>query len=147
VTRDGKKEKSFKTGASIYCAQKLRNGNILYAHGGAHGSGNLVELGPDLKEVRNVPVGGLSAWGSVEPLPNGRYLVGQYTKNLVVEIDETGRVQWECSVSTPAWCTRLPNGNTLVASTEAHAIIELDRAGKEVWKKETQGRPFRVRRH
>jgi HEAT repeat protein len=143
VTRDGKKEFSHKIPGSIYCAQKLHNGNILYAHSG----GRIVELGSNLREVRSISVGGLSAWASVVPLPNGHYLVSQYNKNLVIEVDEFGRTQWECTVQTPAWCTRLPNGNTIVASTESHCIFEFDRAGKEVWKRETLGRPFRVRRH
>jgi HEAT repeat protein len=143
VTRDGEKVYSHKTTASIFCAKKLRNGNILYAHG----HGQIVELGSNFKDVRSITLGGMSAWSSVEPLPNGRYLVSQYNKNQIVEVDEHGRTQWECAVQTPAWCTRLPNGNTLVASTEGHRIIEFDRAGKEVWQRETQGRPFRVRRH
>ena len=143
VTRDGKKVFSHKTAGSVFCAKKLRNGNILYAHG----QGQIVELDGSFREVRRITVGGMSAWASVEPLPNGRYLVSQYNKNQVIEVDENGRTQWECAVQTPAWCTRLSNGNTLVASTEGHRILELDRAGKEVWQRETQGRPFRVRRH
>lgn len=143
VTRDGRKAYSHKKPPSIYCAQKLRNGNILYAHSG----GAIVELEPSGKEVRSVTVKGLAAWASVEQLPNGRYLVSQYGNNRIIEVDDSGRIHWESIVQTPAWCTRLPNGNTLVACTEGHCIVELDRAGKEVWKKETQGRPFRVRRH
>jgi hypothetical protein len=143
VTREGKKVFSYPKPGSIYCAVKLRNGNILYAHS----SSGIVELGPDGKEIRHVPMSGLSAWASVEPLPNGRYLVSQYSNNRIVEVDEAGHVHWECNVQTPAWATRLANGNTLVASTEGHYVVELDRAGREVWKKETTGRPFRVRRH
>jgi hypothetical protein len=143
VTRDGKKQFSRKLGSSVFCADKLPNGNILYAH--SHG--RIVEMTPLGKEVRSFEVGGLSAWASVEPLPSGRWLVAQYSKNMVVEVDENGRIHWECPVQTPAWCTRLPNGNTLVACTEGHCVIEFDRAGKEVWKRETLGRPFRVLRH
>jgi HEAT repeat protein len=143
VTRDGKKEFSRRLGSSVFCAQKLPNGNILYAH--SHG--RIVEMTPLGTEVRSIEVGGLSAWASVEPLPNGRWLVAQYSKNMVIEVDENGRTHWECPVQTPAWCTRLPNGNTLVACTEGHCVIEFDRLGKEVWKRETPGRPFRVLRH
>jgi hypothetical protein len=143
ITRDGEKVFTHKTGASVFCAKKLRNGNILYAHS----QGQIVELGSNGREVRSITLGGMSAWASVEPLPNGRYLVSQYNKNQIVEVDELGRIQWECAIQTPAWCTRLPNGNTLVASTEGHRILEVDRTGKEVWQRETQGRPFRVKRH
>jgi HEAT repeat protein len=143
VTRDGKWVYSYKKPASIYCAQKLRNGNILYAHSG----GAIVELDQTGKEVRTVAIKGLSAWASVELLPNGRYLVAQYSQNRIVEVDAVGKEYWECNVQTPAWCTRLPNGNTLVASTEGRCVVEIDRSGNEVWKQASQGRPFRVRRH
>jgi HEAT repeat protein len=143
VSRDGKKVYSYKKPNSIYCAHKLRNGNILYAHS----SGKVVEIDANGKEVHSLMVDGLSAWASVEQLPNGRYLISQYSLNRVSEIDPAGQVHWECAVQTPAWSTRLPNGNTLVASTEGHRIVELDRSGRKVWKQETQGRPFRVRRH
>jgi hypothetical protein len=143
VSRDGKAVYSHKKKGNIYCARKRRNGNIIYAHG----DGAIVEIDPDGKEVHSITVEGLSSWAGIEVLPNGRYLISKYSQNRVVEIDKAGKVHWECTVQTPAWCTRLHNGNTLVASTDEHCIVELDRSGKEVWKQETKGRPFRVRRH
>jgi hypothetical protein len=143
VTRDGKTAYSHHKKGSIYCARKRRNGNILYAHG----DGAIVEMDTTGKEVHRLTVEGLSGWAGVEILPNGRYLISKYSQNRLVEIDKAGKVFWECTVQTPAWCTRLRNGNTLVASTDEHCILELDRSGKEVWKQETKGRPFRVRRH
>ena len=98
-------------------------------------------------ELRTVAVGVLGWWSGVEPLPGGRFLVAQYANNRVVEVDGVGKVFWECSVTSPAWATRLRNGHTLVASTDANCMVEFDRAGKEVWKKPTQGRPVRVRRY
>jgi outer membrane protein assembly factor BamB len=142
VTRDGTEVYSHKHPNSIYCAQKLRNGHILFAHS----SGHLIEIETNGKEVRRLAVSGLGSWAGVELLSNGHFLVAQYASNHVVELDAAGKVFWEGTVQTPAWCTRLRNGNTLVASTDAHCVVELDRAGKEVWKRETPGRPFRVRR-
>jgi hypothetical protein len=143
VTRDGKILYTFKRPGSIYCAQKLRNGHIVYAHAG----GQLVELDATGKEVRSLALRGLSAWASVEVLSNGRYLVSQYSLNRVVEVDANGKVYWECSAQTPAFATRLRNGNTLIACTEGRCVIEVDRSGQELWKQATIGRPFRVRRH
>jgi HEAT repeat protein len=143
VTRDGKKVYARRINGSVYCAQKLRNGNILFAHS----TGKIVEMQPSGREVHSLRVEGLAAWAGVELLPNGHYLIAQYGASRVVEMDQEGKVHWEAKVNTPAWCTRLRNGNTLVASTESHSVIELDRSGKEVWKQPTEGRPFRVRRH
>jgi hypothetical protein len=144
VTRDGKTVYSHpRTGASIYCAQKLPNGNLLFAQG----SGNIVEMETGGKEVRTIAVGSLASWAGVEPLPGGRYLVAQYAAGRVVEIDAVGKVFWECSVTSPAWATRLPNGHTLVTSTDARCLVEFDRAGKEARKQPTHGRPFRARRY
>src|SRR5206468_5169686 len=107
VSRDGKKVYSHKKPGSIYCAQKLRNDNILYATSG----GAIVEMEPSGKQVHSLAVEGLSAWAGVELLPNGHFLVAQYSINRVAEVDPTGRVYWEGKVQTPAWCTRLPNGH------------------------------------
>jgi hypothetical protein len=143
VTRDGKVLYSHKRTGSIYCAQKLRNGHIVYAHAG----GQIVELDAGGKEVRALALHGLAAWASIEVLPNGRYLVSQYSLNRVVEVDANGKVYWECNAQTPAFATRLRNGNTLIACTEGRCVVEVDRSGKELWKQTTLGRPFRVRRH
>jgi HEAT repeat protein len=142
VTREGKPLYSHTKPGSIFCAQKLRTGNILYVHS----NGQIVEMEPSGKQVRTISAGNTSSWGGVEVLPGGRFLVAQYAANEVVEIDAEGKELWRCSVKTPAWATRLRNGNTLVASPDARCLFEFDRSGKEVWKKETQGRPFRVRR-
>jgi YD repeat-containing protein len=144
VTPDGKVIYSHKrSNGTIYCAQKLRTGNIVIAEG----SGSISELTTEGKVVRQVGVEGLAAWAGVEVQPNGRFLVAHYSANRVSEIDDNGKVYWECSVNSPTWATRLRNGHTLVASCEQRCLIEFDRAGKEVWKQATQGRPFRARRY
>ena len=55
VSRDGKKVYSHKKPGSIYCAQKLRNDNILYATSG----GAIVEMEPSGKQVHSLAVDGL----------------------------------------------------------------------------------------
>jgi hypothetical protein len=143
VTRQGKTVYSYRITGNLYYACKLRNRHILYVHSG----GNLVELDDKGKQVRSIAVGGTSGWGGVSVLPNGNYLVAQYTSNQVVEINKAGKVLWKCSVQTPALATRLGNGNILVASSDGNKLVEINRAGKEVWKQAVQGRPFCIRRY
>ncbi|HZT81773.1 MAG TPA: HEAT repeat domain-containing protein [Gemmataceae bacterium] len=143
VTPEGKRVFSHRGQASIYRAQRLRNGHTLFACS----SGHIVELDAAGKEVRRIPVpGGISTFGGVEALPNGRFLVSVYGSNKVLEIDAAGKAHWEASVQTPGSAARLPTGNTLVASMDAKQIVEIDRAGKVVWKLATPGRPFLVLR-
>jgi hypothetical protein len=142
VTRDGQVVYSHPRPNSIYCAQKLRNGNILSIN--SHGL--VVEIETSGKEVRSVPVGGTTGWAGLEVLPNGHYLIALYSANRVVEIDPSGKEMWRCTVTTPAWATRLRNGHTLVASPDARSLFEFDRNGERVWEQSTPGRPFRVRR-
>jgi outer membrane protein assembly factor BamB len=128
---------------SVFCAEKLRNGNILLARG----DGSIVEMDTRGKEVKSVRVGGLSSWAGVEVLPGGRYLVAQYQMNRVVEVDSRGTVLWQYKIRTPAWATRLGNGHTLIASPDGRKVVEVDPKGKEVWAAPTKGRPFRIRRY
>jgi hypothetical protein len=129
---------------SIFRARKLRNGHILYICG----QGHFAELDTTGKEVRKVklprPEG---AWGDVDLLPNGHYLICLYSGNGIWEIDAAGKVFWHVDIRTPSSVSRLPNGHTLVTSMDAQRVVELDRAGKEVKGWKTPGRPFCVRRY
>jgi hypothetical protein len=145
VTRDGKTVFSRTPGNRIFCAMKLRNGHIIYAH-----SNNAIqELDEKGQVVRSVPCGGTGTWAGVDLLPNGHFLVGLYASNKVIEIDAQGKPSWEATVQSPTYPVRLRNGNTLVPSPDSHQVVELDRNGKEVWSAKTDGnaRPFRVRRY
>jgi len=134
------------TGSSIYCACKQRDGHVLFIDG----SGKVSELNEAGKPVRTFVAerhaSGASYWASIEPLPNGRYLMCLSGANMVVETDAAGKIHWECSVPAATYATRLGNGNTLVANSNGRVVVEVDRAGKEVWKQTTKGRPFRARR-
>jgi hypothetical protein len=149
VTRDGKAVYAHPAKHYIYSATRLRNGHILYAHN-AQG---LVEVDAAGKEVRSVPFthqgDGGGVWLGVEPLPNGRFLVGVYGEGKVVEIDAAGKRLWSADVSSAVVPARLRNGNTLVPSADGHRVVELNRDGKEVWSVTSQGggRPFRARRY
>ena len=125
----------------IYCAQKLRNGNILYVTS----TGQIVELDPTGKQLRTVAAGDTSNWGSVEALPNGHFLVCRCGLHQVVEIDATGKEVWKCAQEWPTWASRRANGRTLVASAHAGVVVEFDREGKAVWQHKLSGRPCRVK--
>jgi HEAT repeat protein len=149
VTREGKAVYSYPAKHYVYSATRLRNGHILYAHN-AQG---LVELDAEGKEVRAVPFAhqgdGGGVWLGVELLPGGRFLIGVYGENKVVEIDAAGKRLWSAEVNTAVFPVRLRNGNTLVPSADGNRVVEVNRDGKEVWsvRSESGGRPFRVRRY
>lgn len=131
----------------IYCACKLRGGNIVYITS----SGKVTELDAKGALVRTFTPqahgGGAGYWASVEALPGGRYLLCLTGAGKVVETDAAGKILWECSVPSACGATRLPSGNTLVGNTDGRCIVEVDRQGKEIWKRTTKGRPFLVRRY
>jgi hypothetical protein len=133
---------SSKRPGMIYHGQKLRNGNMVYVQS----NNQLVEVDPRGNELKTVSVGNTGGWASVEKEPSGTYLVALYSGRKVVEVDDRGKVLWECSVESPGHATRLRNGNVLVASIEGRKVMEINRAGTVVWQQATQGRPFHVYR-
>jgi hypothetical protein len=144
VTRDNKVVlRIAATNGSIWSAYKQRNGNILYVESG----GNVVEVDAAGKRLQAVQVGGMSAWGGVEQLPNGNLLVSKYDVNQIVEVDWKGKVLWQANTPSPSYSTRLPNGNILATNTNSNAIVEINRDGKEVARQATTGRPFRTWRY
>jgi hypothetical protein len=145
VTRDNKVVYAYPiTRGSSFCAEKLRNGHIIYV---TMNGGVVYELDAKGKEVRSINVGQAVGWATVEQLPGGGFLVAQGNGSKVVEFDAAGKQVWECaSVSSPNAATRLPNGNTLVCSNNEKHVMEVNRAGKVLWKQNLEGRPFRVRR-
>lgn len=111
-------------------------------------SGQLTDISPDGKTVGTIKVDATSGWGGIEFLPDGHFLVSQYTSgNKVVEIDETGKERWSVDVATPTRAQRLRNGHTLVAGGNNYTVVEFDRDGTKVWETATKGRPFSVLRY
>src|SRR5262249_24150709 len=144
VTAEGKNVYSHKRNdGMLYCACKLRGGNIL----SINFNGQVNEMTREGKQVLSFTPqpnpGGAGYWASIEPLPGGRYLLSMTGSGKVLETDASGKIFCECSVPTPCYATRLPNGNTLVANVDGRCVVEVDRQGNEVWKKTTKGRPFR----
>jgi HEAT repeat protein len=147
VTPDGKKVFTHAVPSGFRHATRLRTGHVVYVGS----SGEIGELDAAGKLVRTITPAahahGAGYWASVEALPNGQFLVVFGGAGKVVEIDATGKIGWECSLSSPVFATRLRGGNTLVASFEGRCLIEVDRSGKEVSRQTLQGRPFTARRY
>jgi hypothetical protein len=142
VNREGKEVIAY-TGhqGTMWSAVKLRNGHVAYM-----GSNYLlVELDEKGKEVKSFKVD-FSGIGlaKAEPLMGGRYLVGQ--RNNLVELNDAGKVIWECSVPAVASACRLPNGNTLACSQINRKMWEIDRSGKVLSEQRLEGALMRIRR-
>jgi hypothetical protein len=140
VDRAGKTVFNWKRTGAIYFATKLRNGHVLYGDGG----NQVFELDATGKQIWSLNLAG-AAWGSIEKLPSGRYLVCLYGAGKVVEVDKGGKIYWERQIPSPTLATRLRNGHTLVGADRM--VVEYNAAGKEIWKHTTQGRVWRVRRY
>jgi hypothetical protein len=135
------------TGSNLRHAIELPNRHILAIGSG----GEITELDPQWKTVHTfIPekyASGAGYWGSVEPIPGGRYLVTLGSAGKVVEVDRTGKIHWEQTFSNPVFARRLRNGNTLVSLFEDRCLVEVNRAGKEVTRIPLKGRPFTVRQY
>jgi hypothetical protein len=148
VTPDQKKVFTHTHRLGFRHAARLPNGHVVFVTG----SGQVVELDSTWKrEVRAIRptnhASGATYWASVEPLPNGRYLLALAGANRAIEIDTSGQIHWECRVPRAVFATRLRNGHTLIAAFDGRFVVEVDREGKEVSKQELRGRPFIVRRY
>jgi hypothetical protein len=129
-------------------ALALPNGHILYVTG----DGSLVEFDARLDHTVHVIRPAQFADGAkyrarVEALVNGRYLLTLGGANRVIELDQAGKIHWQCTVNSPMSATRLPNGHTLIASFEQRCVIEVDRSSKEVSRQTLQGRPYVIARY
>ncbi len=138
-TREGKTVFTYSTQGHTYHARKVPDGHYVWIDA----CGEIGEIDDKGKLIAKTKVGSGLAWGSVERLRNGRYLVaigGGAGK--VQEVDMNGKVYWEKTVNNPNRAVRLTNGNTLVASHSDAAIYEFDPNGNERWKHACAGRPF-----
>ncbi|HEY8506301.1 MAG TPA: HEAT repeat domain-containing protein, partial [Gemmataceae bacterium] len=128
----------------VFQARRARDGHTFFLC-----NGHVTELDARGKELRRVNVGRTSGWAGLEVLPNGNFLVAQYTAApRVAEVDGDGKVVWECTTPlSPTRAQRLRSGNTLVAGGNHNFVAEYNPAGEEVWRAETKGRPFAVLRY
>lgn len=126
----------------IYSAQKMRNGHIVYVTS----NGTLVELDDKGKEVKNIRIGAVGGWVTVEALPGGRFLVPLAASGKIVEYDAEGKIAVTYNVPHVNAVTKLSNGNLLVCRHNDRSVAEVDRAGKVIWEQRLEGRPFAARR-
>ncbi len=137
-TRDGKIVFSFQTQGHTYHARKTADQHYLWIDA----CGEVGEIDETGKQIHTLKVGTGLAWGSIEKLRNGHYLVALGGVGKVQEVDMTGKVYWEKLVNNPNRAIRLANGHTLVASHDDACVYEFDAAGNERWKHACVGRPF-----
>jgi HEAT repeat protein len=141
-TREGKTVFKYTTQGHTYQARKLQDGHYIWIDA----CGEIGEIDEKGKLIAKSKIGGGLAWGSIERLRNGRYLVALGGIGKVQEVDMTGKVYWEKAVNNPNRAVRLANGNTLVASHGDAAVYEFDPNGNERWKHACVGRPFATHR-
>jgi hypothetical protein len=77
-------------------------------------------------------------------LPNGNTLISVRNLNLVLEVDEGGKIEWSygnaselSEISRQHNPVRLNNGNTLICDSGNDRIIEVDIQGNIVWSTES----------
>jgi uncharacterized protein (UPF0248 family) len=123
------------------CASRLASGNTLVSDGDRvveitrHGNVFCEIGGPELRFLRP---------HRSTRLLNGHTLVADRGHHRVVELDDHGKVVWQCGFAgslgitegrlySPTDMQRLANGNTLICDSDNHRVIEIDAAGAIVW--------------
>jgi outer membrane protein assembly factor BamB len=142
LTREGKTIFTHSTQGHTYHARKLPDGHYIWIDA----CGEVGMIDDRGKEIAKIKIGNGLTWGSVERLPNGRFLIALGGVNRIQEIDLAGKVYWEKAINNPNRAARLANGNILVASHGDQCIYELDPHGKQLWKHDCAGRPFAAAR-
>ena len=69
-------------------------------------------------------------WSALNKL--GRRLVTDYSKGVITEFDQSGKVTWKLNVNHPFACMGLPNGHRLIAHYVGNKLVEYDENGKEI---------------
>lgn len=126
-------------GFFIHSVQQMPNGHIVCISM----EGDVREVGPDGKVIRNIPLAERGSWSGIEGLPGNRYLCVGGGK--VREIDAAGKVLWKFDHASACFATRLPSGNTLVVDN-SKGLIEVTREGKIVWQRGLTTNLWRVHR-
>lgn len=151
IARDGRTIYQHRTAGAgapnqrIYGAQKSRDGRIL----AITLEGLLLDIDPlSGKERKSIALGGGANHGyySIETVPGGTFLVADYNRGRVEEVDGNGRVVWECAVPGAYHASRLASGNTLVSSHSGMRVLEVNRQGHVVWEQSTGSNVWRVHR-
>jgi hypothetical protein len=132
---------------SVNNARKLPNGHVVCGT-----DFGILVVDAAGKEIQRITLPAIYGQKTVEPLPNGNYLVAEYNAHVVVEVDAAGKGVWQCAVRFPTSARRLPNGNVLVSTDDGErvggfAVVEFDRQCNEVWKLNAHGPALCARRY
>lgn len=138
INREGVIVFSYTTQGHTYHARKLPNNHYIWIDA----SGEIGEIDSTGKILAKTKISPSLAWGSIERLRTGRYLVALGGVGKVQEVDMNGKVYWERNVNNPNRAIRLLNGHTVVASHGDGCVYEFDAEGNERLKLTCAGRPF-----
>jgi len=138
INRDGAVVFSYSTQGHTYHVRKLPDNHYVWIDA----CGEIGEIDSAGMLIAKTKISGSLAWGSIERLRSGRYLVALGGIGKVQEVDMAGNVYWERKVNNPNRAIRLANGNTVVASHGDGCVYEFDPSGNERWKLACAGKPF-----
>jgi hypothetical protein len=138
INRDGAVVFSYSTQGHTYHVRKTPDNHYIWIDA----CGEIGEIDAAGRLIAKTKISAGLAWGSIERIRAGRYLVALGGVGKVQEIDMAGRVYWEKNVNNPNRAIRLVNGHTLVASHGDGCVYEFDANGNERWKLACDGKPF-----
>ncbi len=115
---------------NVTCAWRLPSGNTLLGLNG----GQLVEVGPDRREVRRIVLRERIDWRLVTLLCHGRFVVGGVDPREVWVVGRDGAIQQRFPVAEKGYKAArcLPDLHFLVSAGDAARVEERDAAGKLV---------------
>lgn len=143
ITRAGKEVWSYEAemGFFVHSMNRRPNGNLVCLSM----DGRIREVDPKKKivcEFRLTAPGG--NWCGVQGLPGRRYLAVELNGGNVYELDDKGKVHWQCQVNGASYAIRRPNGATMVCCFGGQRIVDVDRKGKIIWEQKVGSSPWRA---
>jgi hypothetical protein len=122
---------------SLFCAERLANGNTLITDGGSSLASNAKVIEVDsLGRLVWAYVRSDIPWAhTARRLENGHTLITASNGNRVIEVSSAETVVWEmeAGLSYPNEAYRLANGNTLITDRDNDRVIEVDATRTVVW--------------
>jgi hypothetical protein len=117
--------------AKISLEKTLLGLTVICEYDGGDGQGRIWVCRADGKQRQEIR-GGLGGPLDAHQLPNGNFLVAEYSGRRVTERNKDNKIVWQHNMNNSVLsCERLPNGNTLIASMSE--VREVTRDGKTVF--------------
>ncbi len=118
----------------FHSPQMTPRGTILVRLDNGNGVQGLAEFDPPSKTilVKTTLRVGVGSNATVEPLPNGNYLLADPTRGRVLEVDRQGNLVWQHAYPQVMLAARLRDGSTIIGSRRG-TVFEVDAKGQTVW--------------